>query len=243
MRTTMKKTLLITGLLLGSVNSAMADDEPKSAWAGSTGYLGFSSTAGNSDTESLTAGLKIKRETDKWINEIGLDILRASSNSLKTAERYVLSTKAGYKLSDSDYIFYGSRYEKDNFSAFDYTITSGAGWGHKFYDEESKKLITEIGIGYKTMAYDIDRTEDAGIAFTGKLDYMRQITDSMKFIDVLIVESTSDNTFIQNDMGLSLTVSDKVNVNFVHQVKHNTDVPVGFDNTDTLFAINLGYTF
>ncbi len=243
MRTTMKKTLLMTGLLLGSVNLAMADEQKKSIWAGSTGYLGFSTTAGNSDTESLTAGLKVKRETDKWINEIGLDILRASANSLGTAERYVLSSKTGYKLSDDDYVFYGTRYEKDNFSAFDYTITSGVGWGHKFYDEDSKKLITEIGIGYKTVAYDIDRTEDAGIAFTGKMDYMRQITDTMKFIDVLIVESTGDNTFLQNDAGLSLTVSDKVNVNFVYQVKHNTDVPVGFDNTDTLFAINLGYTF
>ncbi len=243
MRNTMKKTLLITGLLLGSVNLAMADDEPKSAWAGSTGYLGLSSTAGNSDTESLTAGLKVKYETGKMISEMGLDILRASANGLDTAERYVLASKTGYKLDDNDYVFYGSRYEKDKFTAFDYTLTSGVGWGHKFYDEETKKLVTEVGIGYKTIAYDIDRSEDTGLAFTGKLDYMRQITDTMKFIDVMIVESTSDNTYLQNDAGLSLKVNDKVNVNFVHQVKHNTDVPANFNKTDTLFAINLGYTF
>jgi putative salt-induced outer membrane protein len=239
----MKKTLLITGLLLGSVNSAMAGDEPKSAWAGSTGYLGFSTTGGNSDTENLTAGLKIKRETNKWISDMGLDILRSSSNNIDTAERYVLSTKTGYKFNDIDYVFYGSRYEKDNFSAFDYTMTTGVGWGHKFYDTDTQRLITEVGIGYKIQALDIDRSEVSGIAFTGKIDYMRQLTDTMQFIDVLIVEATSDNTYFQNDAGLSLKVSDKVNVNFVHQIKHNTDVPAGFDNTDTLFAINLGYTF
>jgi putative salt-induced outer membrane protein len=239
----MKKSIVLTGLLLGSIGNAIADDEPKSVWAGSTGYLGFSTTSGNSDTENLTAGLKLKRETGKWINEAGLDILRASSNDIDTAERYVVSTKTGYKLDDNDYIFYGSRYEKDNFSAYDYTMTSSFGWGHKFYDEDAKKLITEIGLGYKTLALDIDRSEESGVALTGKMDYMRQITDTMKFIDVFILESTSDNTYLQNDAGLSLTVSDKVNVNFVHQVKYNSDVPAGFDSTDTLFAINLGYTF
>ena len=239
----MKKTILITGLLLGSVTVAFADDAPKSKWAGSTGYLGFSTTGGNSDTESLTAGLKVKYETGKWISDMGLDILRSSSNNIDTAERYTLSTKTGYKFDDNDYVFYGSRYEKDNFSAFDYTMTTSAGWGHKFYDTKTERLITEVGVGYKIQALDIDRSEVSGIAFTGKLDYMRQLTDTMQFIDVLIFEATSDNTYFQNDAGLSLKVSDKVNVNFVHQIKHNSDVPAGFDNTDTLFAINLGYTF
>jgi putative salt-induced outer membrane protein len=239
----MKKTILITGLLLGSVATVYAEDEDKGPWNGSNGYLGFSTTSGNSDTENLTAGLKLKYETGKWINEAGLDILRASSSDIDTAERYVLSTKTGYKFDDNDYIYYGSRYEKDNFSAFDYTITTGVGWGHKFYDEETKRLITEVGVGYKIEALDIDRSENSGAVLIGKLDYMRQITDTMQFIDVLILEAGSDNTYIQNDAGLSLKVSDNVNANFVYQIKHNTDVPAGFDNTDSLFSINLGYTF
>jgi len=239
----MKKSIVLTGLLLSNIGNVIADDEVKSVWTGSTGYLGFSSTSGNSDTENLTAGLKLKYENDNWISDISLDILRASSNDIDTAERYTLASKTGYKLDDNDYVYYGSRYQKDNFSAFDYTMTSGVGWGHKFYDEEKKKLTTEIGVGYKTEAFDIDRSEQSGIAFIGKLDYMRQITETMQFIDVIIVESINDNTFMQNDAGLSLKVSDKVNVNFVHQIKYNTDVPVGFDSTDTLFSINLGYTF
>lgn len=239
----MNKSIILTGLLFGSIGNVIADDEAKSKWAGSTGYLGFSSTSGNSDTENLTAGLKLKYETGKWISSMSLDILHASSNDINTAERYTLTSKTGYKLDDNDYLYYGSRYENDNFSAFDYTMTTGIGWGHKYFDEDIKRLVTEIGIGYKTEAYDIDRSEQTGIALIGKLDYMRQITDTMQFIDVLTLESTSDNTFLQNDAGLSLKVSDKVKVNFVHQVKYNTDVPFGFDSTDTLFAINLGYTF
>ncbi len=239
----MNKILLSTTLCLLTTAAVQADEEVKSKWSGSTGYLGFSTTSGNSDTENLTAGLKVKYETGKWISDMGLDVLRASSNDTDTAERYVLSSKTGYKFNDKNYLYYSSRYEKDNFSAFDYTTTVGIGWGHKFYDSDTSKLITEIGAGYKVAAFDIDRSESSGLALLGKLDYMRQITETMKFIDVAILESTDDNTYIQNDAGLSLKVNDKANVNFVYQIKHNTDVPNEFNNTDTLFSVNLSYTF
>lgn len=240
----MKKTILISGLLLASIGHVYATDdvEGKGKWSG-TGYLGLTSTSGNSDTENLTAGLKIKYETGKWINDASLDLLKASSNDEDTAERIIFSTKTGYKLDDNDYVYYGSRYENDNFSAFDYTMTSGAGWGHKFVENDNNQFITEVGIGYKTEALDIDRKENTGIAFLGKLDYMHKFTDTMTFENVTIIESTSDNNFFQNDAGLSFKVSDKFAVKLAHQLRHNTDVPAGTNKTDTLVSANLVYDF
>jgi putative salt-induced outer membrane protein len=238
----MKKSLLCTGLLLASIGNAVADDETKSLWSG-TGQLGFTSTSGNSDTTSITAGLAGKYENDKWISSMGLDILKATASGVDTAERFIISSTTGYKFDENDYVFYGSRYENDNFSAFDYTMTTSVGWGHKFEDTDKARLITEIGLGYKIEALDIDRTENAGLAITGKLDYMRQLTETMKFENITIVESTSDNTFLQNDAGFSFKVSDKAAVKLSHQLRHNTDVPVGTDNTDTLVSVNLVYGF
>ena len=240
----MKKSILIAGLLLTSIGHVNAEDKAtdEGKWSGS-GYLGLTSTSGNSDTESLTAGLKIKYETNKWINDAALDLLRASSNDVNTAERVIFSTKTGYKLDDNDYIYYGSRYENDNFSAFDYTMSTGVGWGHKFIENDNDMFITEVGIGYKIEALDIDREENTGIAFLGKLDYMHKFTDTMTFENVTIIESTSDNNFFQNDAGLSFKVNDKFAVKLVHQLRHNTDVPVGIDKTDTLVSANLVYDF
>ena len=238
----MKKTLILS-LLVSHIVLANEATKEKSKWSGSKGYLGFSSTSGNSETDNITAGLKLKRESEKWISSMDLDVLFASSNNLDTAERYVLSSKTGYKFDDNDYLFYGSRYEQDKFSAFDYTMTSSIGWGHKFYDEEKRKLVTEIGIGYKTEAIDSDRSQNTGAAFTGKLDYMRQLTENVKFVDVLFSEATSDNTYAQNDIGIAIKINTKLNLNLVHQTKYNSTVPVNFTNTDTLFSINLGYTF
>ena len=77
----------------------------------------------------------------------------------------------------------------------------------------------------------------------GKMDYMIQLTETTKFIDVFLVEAAEDNTFIQNDAGFQFRVSDKFGVKLAHQYRHNTDAPVGRDSTDTLVAANLTYDF
>jgi putative salt-induced outer membrane protein len=172
-----------------------------------------------------------------------LDVLRASSDNVDTAERFTINTRNGYKLDDNDYIHNSTRYDNDNFSGFDYTVTSSLGWGHQFYDTETYKLVTEIGLGYKIEALDIDRSENSGMVAVGKLDFMRQITETTAFEDVLVVESGEDNTFIQNDAGFKFKVSDKFGVKLAHQYRHNTDAPLGKDSTDTLVSANLVYDF
>lgn len=240
------KSKLLTLLLLSNIAVVSANDEEqtesKYKWSGS-GQLGFTSTSGNSDTNNITAGLKIVLETGKWISDVGLNILQASSDGVDTADRYTLTSKTGYKFNEKNYFYYGSRYENDNFSGYDYTMTSGFGWGHKFTDTETDRIITEIGLGYKTEAIDIDRSETNGASLLGKFDYMRQISDTMSFENLTTLESTQDNTFIQNDAGFSFKVSSKFKVKLAHQYRHNTDVPVGIESTDTLVSANLVYDF
>jgi len=233
------KKILVTGLLLSTMGAAVADD---SSWSGN-GQLGFTSTSGNSDTTTLTAGLVGNYEVDKWINSASLNVLRADADGIDTADRYILEGKTGYKFDDNDYVFFNTRYERDSFTAFDYTWTNAVGWGHKFYDNDDKRLITEVGFGHKITAFDIDRSKDSGAVITGKMDYMRKISDNISFDDVLRVEATSNNTFIQNDAGFTFKVSDKMGVKLSHQWRHNTDVPVGTNGTDTLVAASLVYDF
>ncbi len=230
------------GIAAAYTTTVAAEESEGAKWSG-TGQLGFSMTSGNSDTENLSAGLSVKRETERWVSDLSIDLLRASSDDVDTAERFTINTKTGYKFDDNDYAYYGTRYDNDNFSGFDYTITTTVGWGHKFHDDEKSRLITELGLGYKTEALDVDRSENNGAVLTGKMDYMRQITETTKFEDVLLVEASDDNTFIQNDLGFSFKVSEKFAVKLAHQYRHNTDAPAGRDSTDTLVSANLVYDF
>jgi len=240
----MSKKYLLMAMAAASMasTSVMADDESTGEWEG-TGQLGFSMTSGNSDTENFVAGLSMERESEQWVNKFSLDVLRASADDEDTAERYTVSARNGYKFDHNDYIYNNTRYEKDNFSGFDYTVTTSFGWGHQFFDTDEHKFVTEIGAGYKIEALDADRTENTGAVLVGKMDYMIQLTETTKFIDVFLVEAAEDNTFIQNDAGFQFRVSDKFGVKLAHQYRHNTDAPVGRDSTDTLVAANLTYDF
>lgn len=230
------KKLTTLALLALSTGSFAAD------WSGK-GQLGFAMASGNTETENLNASVDLKRESEKWITEYKLEALLASSDDVDTAERYALSGKTGYKLSDIDNVFYYSRYEQDKFSGYDYTMSAGIGWGHKFYDHETGKLLTELGLGYKVQAVDIDRSEVSGAMLFGKVDFMKKLTDTVVLENVLLVEATEDNTFAQNDLGVSFKVSDSLAVKLAHQIRYNTDTPVGIESTDTLVSANLVYDF
>ncbi|MCF6300352.1 MAG: DUF481 domain-containing protein [Proteobacteria bacterium] len=240
----MKKTTTLTLFLSLFTAVVMAEDngENKTIWSGK-GQLGITATSGNTETETINVGFLLKRESSKWLSELNVDILRASSDGIDTAERFVVNTKTGYKFNEKSYLYYGTRYENDNFSGFDYTITAGLGLGHKFVDTDQKRLIGEIGVGYKTQALDIDRSETKDLVMLGKLDFMRQLTETVKFEDVLTVEVGDSNTFIQNDAGFSFKATEKISLKLAHQIRYNSDVPVGFDNTDTLISANLVYDF
>lgn len=233
--------MLVAGLMTHSVLAADTETDT-GEWHGA-GQLGFSMTSGNSDNESLTAGLSLERESEKWVNSINLDIVRASSEGIDTADRYTLASRNGYKLDDNDYIYNNTRYDKDNFSGFDYTVTTSFGWGHQFVDQEDYKLSTEIGAGYRIEALDIDRTENTGAVIVGRLNYMRALTETMKLSEVLLIEAGSDNTFMQNDLGLKFKVNGKFSVKLSHQYRYNTDVVPGKTSYDSLVAVNLVYDF
>ncbi len=225
-----QKMFLMAGALL--VNATVSAEEEKSAvWSGK-GQLGFSMASGNSDSDNLSGAIELKRETEKWVSESKLEAYYASSDDVTTADRFVFSGKTGYKWTDADHFFYASRYENDDFSGYDYTMSASLGWGHKFFESDKSKLLTELALGYKTQAVDADRTKENSAIAVGKMDYMRQITETTKFEDVLLVEAGSDNTYIQNDMGIALKVNEAIAVKLNYQFRHNTDAPLGKESTD-----------
>ncbi|WP_179952150.1 DUF481 domain-containing protein [Marinicella rhabdoformis] len=242
---TNNKLIWIAGALLinGSVHAADNDAEGKgTVWSGK-GQLGFSMASGNSDSDNLNGSVELKIESEKWVNQSKLEAQYASSDGETTTDRFVFSGKTGYKWRDADHFFYASRYENDDFSGYDYTMSASVGWGHKFFESDKSKLLTELALGYKVQAVDADRSEVSGAILVGKMDYMRQLTETTKFEDVLLIESGSDNTYIQNDMGVALKVNEAFAVKLNYQYRHNTDVPAGKEKTDELISANLVYDF
>jgi len=68
-----------------------------------------------------------------------------------------------------------------------------------------------------------------------------QLTDTTKIVDRFLIESNSDNTYMQNDLGLEVTITGSLGLRLAYQVRHNTDVRPGVEKTDTLTTVGLIY--
>ena len=80
-----------------------------------------------------------------------------------------------------------------------------------------------------------------GVIFRGDIGFEHQMTETTKIVDRFLVETGSDNTYLQNDLGLEVTINGWLGLRVGYQVRHNTDVPPGIEKTDTLTTIGLMY--
>jgi putative salt-induced outer membrane protein len=236
--------LLAMGLLAGMSPLALAQDpaEINEGWSGK-GEAGLVKTTGNSETESLLLGVEFVRELEQWRHRMAASALSSEDSGETTAERYGFEWQTDYKLSDISWLLGAFRYESDEFSAYDNTQTLTFGYGRQLLDNAKHKLVGELGLGYREAELIGSGITESGAIVRGLLDYVLVLTDNTEFSNRFLVESGSDNTFINNLAGLSVAMNDRFALKFGFEYRNNSDVPPGVDDTDTITSANLVYNF
>jgi putative salt-induced outer membrane protein len=231
--------------------AALAAAPAYADWSGK-GEAGLVIASGNTETETANAKLQLANEIDQWKHQFGGAGLYASSEEEgTTARRWEAFAQSDYNFSPRTFWFGAARYEDDEFSGFEYQATVSTGLGRKFIDTDVTKFTGTAGVGYKFFETQ-DAFDDAGVllapgesdsevVFRGTLDFEHQLTETTSVIDEFIVEAGADNTFLQNDLALQVKMTDVLALAVGYSVRHNTDPPTGFEETDTLTTINLVY--
>jgi len=239
------KTLVLLALLPGALGSAHAAD-----WTG-TGEAGLVIADGNTETETANARLLLATEIDKWLHSVGLSGLYASTEGDKTAQRWELFGQSDYSFGDKTFAFGAGRYEEDEFSGFEYQATLSTGLGRRFIETDRTTLTGTAGIGYKFYetrdSFDdlgnlLEEGErDDGAILRGTVDFEHFFNETTSFLNNLIVEAGSSNTYVENAAALKVKMNTKLALALGYAVRHNTDPTAGFDKTDTLTTVNLVY--
>jgi putative salt-induced outer membrane protein len=217
-----------------------ASDPALADWT-AKGELGASFASGNSENESANAALQVKNTRDKWTHTVGLAGNYGSDGTVTTAERWEVRGQSDYAFTERAYWFGAGRYEDDRFSAFEYQASLSSGPGYKIINTERTKLWVQGGPGYRFAELrDTNESED-GVIARGDLGFEHQLTDTTKIVDRFLVESGSDNTYLQNDLGLEVTITGSLGLRLGYQVRHNSDVLPGIEKTDTLATVGLLY--
>ncbi len=245
-----KNSILLAGLLVLS-SSAFAHDEPapvevKSPWK-SSAEVGIVRTTGNTETQNTSLKGDIIYEDGQWKytghgEAFGASQEDAAGDSVVSAERYLLSGKADYKMSDVDYVFGLIQLQKDRFSGFEYEHVVSAGYGRKIIKQADMELDVEIGPGVRFFKVDGgEADEEALLRLAGK--YWWAITDHSKFTQNLTVEIGEDLTTTTSVTGLQANINSSLAMKLTFTVKNKNEVPADTEKTDTETAVTLVYTF
>jgi len=211
-------------------------------WSGSA-ELGGTVTTGNSETENLNGKAEAVYERDRWRHTTKAEALYSSDAGVDTAERYVASYKADYKRSERSYIFGALRGEVDEFSGYEYRVSESVGYGRRFWEVPDKGYFDlEAGPGFRHSKPEDGVREDHAIARMAA-KYRNKWTPNTEFSEDLIVEAGTDNTFTESVTGYKVRINSSLAMKLSYTIKHNTDVPVDKENTDTITAVTLVYDF
>ena len=205
------------------------------------GDVGASFASGNSENQAASANLDVKYEVDRWQHGFGFSGNYGNDGDVATAQRWEFRAQTQYAYTERAYAFGAVRYEDDRFSQYDYQATLSAGLGYKIVDTERTKFWVQGGPGYRRAEVrETGETED-GVVFRGDAGFEHQLTATTKVVDKFLVEAGPDNTYLQNDLGLEVTITGSLGLRVGYQVRHNTDVQPDVEKTDTLTTIGLLY--
>lgn len=252
MRRPLPTLLAVAAAMALPVAPALAEE----GWSG-TGELGLSMARGNSRSENLNARLAVQKEADDWTHRFSLAGLRArgevtadfdgdgvSETRLETtANRFQAAGSSALALTERSSWISSLRYERDDFAAYDYQATIAVGYGYKFIDSDETRLATSIGPGYRRARYASTQEIEGEIILRGTLEFAHQLTETTQLTNDMLVETGSDNTFAQNDLGLAVAINSSMALKVGLQARHNTQTEPGRKNTDTLTTLNLVYKF
>jgi len=226
--------------------SANAQDEGAvvdTRWNG-TGEFGFVSTSGNSETETLNLKLELIKNTDKWRFRFAGAALTSSNDGSTDAERYTTEFQGDRKFSEKSYMLAAYRYDADKFGAYNPQQTVTIGYGRQLMKSDTHELKGEIGAGYRRLEATSTGITDSNAIVRFLLDDAWAITSSTNWVNRLLIESGSDNTFTQFNTGLAVSMNTHFALKFGFEIRNNTDIPPGvLDKTDMTTTMNLVYNF
>jgi putative salt-induced outer membrane protein len=251
------KAAIALALLVAPV-MAMADATPAPPPPPLTvkAQIGYVSSHGNTDAQTANAKIDVAYVVEAWKHELQLAGLYGKSNDIVSAENLDVQWQTNYNFTNRLFAFGALHYADDKFSGFQYQETVSTGAGYSIVKLADATLDAQVGVGYRRLLPEllekdaagdvIARTPldvETGVVATANIKGMYAFNATTKVTDLVAVESGSDNTLLQNDLGLQVNMTKALAITVGYEIRHNSTPPEGLVKTDSQVTFNLAYAF
>ena len=213
-----------------------------STWKGDV-ELGVLITNGNTKTKNVAAKAKIVNDRDRWRHTVTAEALNTSEQGATSAERYFVSGKSDFKMTEKSYTFGLLTYENDRFSGYDYRTSETLGYGRNVIKRDTLSLDLEAGLGARQSKLSTageDQNEGL-IHLAGSLEW--KISDTSTFSEDLSSDIGEKSTVTKSVTALKTQIAGNLSSKIAFTAKHSSQVPAGVTKLDTETAIILVYGF
>lgn len=231
--------------------------ESKDKWSGA---IQFNGAAASGNTNNVVIGGRfnvartygaITHAFDAGGNYTEVEkIVNGSETNEITQNRWHTQYRIEVQTGDRSFFYGRARYEEDQFSGFDRQAFVGGGFGHAFYDSDTRKLDVLVGPGVQyIIRAQIDSTplddSDDDLTFAVFLgqSFEQVLRENVTFEQSFNGTSSETNNTIVSQFALKTDLTDKISSRISYAVTHNTDPPEGRQNTDTLLSASIGFEF
>lgn len=240
----LRKDLFVGATMFIAV-SALAQSPPTaeedSPWSGAVS-LGYLSTSGNTETTSYNTKFGIGYLKNAWKHSLDVSSNGSDESETTTAEAYQAGWKSEYSFTENDFVFGTVDWRKDRFSGVDQQLSEAVGYGRRLIDTPKHLLSVGLGVGHRS-AYLSDGTTESGVIGRGNIHYSWIFSETSGFDQNIILESGSDNTYIESISAVRARLFGDFALVLSHTIKQNSDVPVAREKTDRLSAVSIEYAF
>ena len=228
--------------VLAGLPALAAAEEDTTGFKGRTAFS-FAQARGNTDNQAITGEAEVEYLTGgPWSYDGKLGFVTREEDNIRTEERYELRASANYFWTPENYFYGRLEWRKDNFGGVREETLPSVGYGRVLIEREKHHLKGEFGVGYR-FAELSDGTEEEGVMVSSGLRYLWNVSDTTDVFQNVLVQWSSDNTFLESETGLVTNLVGNLNGRATYRVRHNTDVPAGTRNSDFLTTIGLEYQF
>jgi putative salt-induced outer membrane protein len=223
-------------------------EPPPPLWFG-TAELSYTGTSGNTDTSSLGGALEVNYKPSPWLVTLKAAYVRASSDSVLTAETFAGSLRASRELTPRLDVFAGALYYRNTFAGIASRYGGEAGAGYKVINEKTLWLRFQAAFGYAhedpvdtlpainpALSY---ATAQAGLDFGWTFSKNATLTEFFSFTDNL--DNTND-WYLRSTTAITANLTSifalKASFTYLYDNKPPFRIPA-YDKTDTITAIGL----
>lgn len=222
---------------LGS-NSALAQESEGAL--SSEIELGAIFTSGNTKDQNIKFKGNVVYQHESWEYGFSIDGFRSSKDDVLAAQRFYTVGSASYNLNQDSFILNRIAHEDDRFSGYDSQSDISVSYGHNLLRErENLDWNYTIGAGMRYSREPGDTTSEAILRVGSELRW--NVSENALFIQTLSVEGGNNSSIGRSESSIQSDIMDNLSMKFSIKIKHQTQVPVGREKTDSEASVTLLY--